>query len=119
MDIGYPVAQSHTLEHEALSKVLRTDLKNGLAQKEAESRYIRFGPNLYEQKRPPCMFIVFLKQFKSLVVYLLFAGALISFYFRDIPEAISILVVILTNVEILMNLTTIFRNKLTIYSGRN
>ncbi|MBS1522168.1 MAG: cation-transporting P-type ATPase [Bacteroidetes bacterium] len=97
MTISYPIVQPHTVKPEVLANMLHTDLKNGLTQREAESRHIRFGPNLYEQKRPPGMFIVFLKQFKNLVVYLLFAGAIISVYFRDIPEAISILIVILIN----------------------
>lgn len=100
MDISYPIAQSYTMGQEVLSRMLHSDLKNGLTQQEAEIRYKRFGPNLYEQRRPLPMHMVLLKQFKSAVVYLLFAGAAISVYFKDLSEAISILVVILINVLI-------------------
>lgn len=100
MHINYSIPQAHTLEPRALAEMLQTDLKAGLAVKEAEKRALKLGPNVYEPRKPPGIGKVLLKQFKSIIVYLLFAGAAISLYFYDIPEAISILVVILVNAGI-------------------
>lgn len=100
MHINYLIPQAHTLEPRALADMLHTDLKNGLAVKEAEKRALKLGPNVYERKKPPGILAVLMKQFQSIVVYLLFAGAVISFYFHDMPEAISILVVIMVNAGI-------------------
>lgn len=97
MRITYPIAQPHTLTPEMLAGMLHTDLHKGLTKEEAENRTLIFGPNIYERKRPPGIALIFVKQFQSLVVYLLFAGALISLYFRDLAEAVSILVVIFIN----------------------
>lgn len=97
MHITYPITQSYSLESETLSRALRVNLKNGLSEEDAKKRHQQFGPNVYEQKQPQSLLTLFARQFKGAVVYILACGAIISFYFNDIPEAISILVVILIN----------------------
>ncbi|MBS1528767.1 MAG: HAD-IC family P-type ATPase, partial [Bacteroidetes bacterium] len=97
MHITYPIAQSYALRQEALAEALHTRVQKGLTEEEARLRHQQFGPNTYEHKRPQSLIALFIRQFKSAVIYILFAGALISFYFHDMPEAISILAVILIN----------------------
>lgn len=97
MHIKYPITHCYALSPEVVGRSLHVDVQKGLTEQEAQERRGRFGSNIYEQSRPVGLIVIFFRQFKSAVVYLLFAGAVISLWFKDLPEAISILAVILIN----------------------
>ncbi|HVW15499.1 MAG TPA: cation-translocating P-type ATPase [Mucilaginibacter sp.] len=97
MLITYPIAQPYILEPEALATALHADLRKGLSGQEGKKRHEQFGANVYEYRKPQSLITLFIRQFKGAVVYILAGGAIISFYFKDTPEAISILAVILVN----------------------
>jgi Ca2+-transporting ATPase len=69
----------------------------GLGAKEVERRRQRFGPNVLEEFHETSWLTVLLRQLRSFVVYLLLAGAALSFALGDHVEGFAILVVIVIN----------------------
>ncbi|MBN2225523.1 MAG: cation-translocating P-type ATPase [Deltaproteobacteria bacterium] len=69
----------------------------GLSPEEARLRLDRFGPNLLMEEKKKGALMIFVRQFKSLIMVLLAAAAGLSFAFGDFLEAIAIIVVILIN----------------------
>jgi len=68
-----------------------------LTSAEAERRLREFGPNRPPEAAPPSPWLLFAAQFRSLVVYILFAAAGVSFFLGDIIEALAIAVILLLN----------------------
>ncbi len=97
MKIKYPVPDIHTLSTEEVLQVFATDVEVGISQSEAEQRTKEFGLNSYQLQKQKSIWMMVLQQFKSPIVYLLFAGAAVGVYFKDYIEAIAILVVIFVN----------------------
>ena len=71
--------------------------KNGISNKEAKLRLQKHGPNEIPsgEKRHPVL--IFIKQFHSILIYILFAAATISYFFDHIIDVYVILSVILIN----------------------
>ncbi|HEX9667279.1 MAG TPA: HAD-IC family P-type ATPase, partial [Thermodesulfobacteriota bacterium] len=72
----------------------------GLSTSEVKTRLKRHGPNRLKEAKGKSAFIVLLNQFKSLIVLLLAAAALVSFAFGDVIEGVAIVVVIFINAAI-------------------
>ena len=72
----------------------------GLAWSEAAERLAAFGRNALPRARPPGLGVVFLRQFKSPLIYVLLAAALISLLLRDWSDAGFILAVLVVNAAI-------------------
>lgn len=100
MKVRYPISEAYMLPQETLAGMLDVSSQQGLNEPEAQRRHKQFGPNIYEQRQPQSLLILFIRQFKSPVVYLLLAGAIISIFFNDVLETIAILSVILINAVI-------------------
>jgi Ca2+-transporting ATPase len=71
--------------------------KSGLSSKQAKANLAKFGENILAKTESTNLFLVFLKQFNSILIYFLFVAALISFIFDHQVDAIVILVIILVN----------------------
>jgi P-type Ca2+ transporter type 2C len=97
MNIKYPFENPHTLSVDEISKTFQTNDSHGLTSHEAGSRNTEFGLNLFEAQAQKSIWIMFLEQFKSPIVYLLAFAALVSGYFKNYVEAIAIFAVILIN----------------------
>ncbi|MFW5820181.1 MAG: cation-translocating P-type ATPase [Bacteroidota bacterium] len=74
--------------------------KEGLKDREVKERRKKYGLNKLEKKKEKSLFRLFLDQLNNPVIYLLLAAVVISFIFKDIPEAIAILIVIILNTVI-------------------
>ena len=72
----------------------------GLSTSEFKTRLKKYGPNRLKEAKGKSAFIVLLNQFKSLIVLLLAAAALVSFAFGDLIEGVAIVVVIFVNAAI-------------------
>lgn len=86
-----------------ISKVaeeLESDLRNGLNQADATARLKQFGENVIQEQESTNPFLILLAQFKSPIVYLLLFAAGMSLYFKEIMDAIAILIVIVINAAI-------------------
>jgi P-type Ca2+ transporter type 2C len=69
----------------------------GISQKEAIERLTKYGPNRIEDEKTISPVLVFLKQFKSGLVYVLIAAGIISFFFHKIIDVYVISVVVVLN----------------------
>lgn len=82
---------------EEVAELLSTNLSQGLGRAEARRRLHTYGPNQLRRSRSIPWWKVLAGQFKSLVVVLLVAAAVIGFSLGDNLEGLSIVVVILLN----------------------
>ncbi|MDI6905891.1 MAG: cation-transporting P-type ATPase [Thermoanaerobacterales bacterium] len=76
---------------------LGTDLAEGLTQTQVQARLAQYGPNRLPERKGPSAWVIFLAQFKSVIVLLLIAAAAVSAALGDLLEAGAIAVVILLN----------------------
>ncbi|MBU1557339.1 HAD-IC family P-type ATPase [Patescibacteria group bacterium] len=84
----------HSLPTEDVFKLLKTQ-SSGLLTEEVELRLKKYGPNkLPDEKKLP-LFVLFLRQFKNPLIYILFSAFVISFFTDHYVDAGIILVVIL------------------------
>jgi calcium-translocating P-type ATPase len=70
---------------------------DGLSDDEVAARRERFGPNLLPERSPPGPLILFLRQFKSPLIYVLLVAAAVAGGLGDLRDAVFILVVVLVN----------------------
>ncbi|MFV5703653.1 cation-translocating P-type ATPase [Flavobacterium sp. XS2P12] len=87
----------HSIEPEAVIAALQSDGESGLSSSEVEKRLKEHGPNKIEEKKNKRLWLIFLDQFKSPIVWLLVFAAGLSFYFEEWVDGIAILSVILIN----------------------
>jgi P-type Ca2+ transporter type 2C len=97
MEIIYPHTDVHTLSVEETADVFQTNGEKGLTNAEVAKRSKQFGLNVYQIQKQKSIWMMIVQQFKSPIVYLLLAGAVVSVYFQDYIEAIAIAVVIFIN----------------------
>ncbi|HEY9191132.1 MAG TPA: cation-transporting P-type ATPase [Sulfurovum sp.] len=70
--------------------------KEGLSGETAEKNLSLYGPNEIPEKKHS-LFILFLTQFKSPLIYVLLVAAALSFFLQNIHEGFLILLIILVN----------------------
>jgi Ca2+-transporting ATPase len=73
---------------------------SGLSVEEAEKRLAQYGPNVLPTRKPPGIPVLFLRQFKSPLIYILLIAAVISYLLQDVNDAAFILLVVLLNAGI-------------------
>ena len=69
----------HRLTVEDACKTLKTSLKTGLSEVEAETRLLRDGPNELEKEEDKTLFERIKEQFEDILVQILLVAATISF----------------------------------------
>lgn len=77
-----------------------TSSENGLSQGEALIRLEEYGPNRLPEIRPPSLLIVFIRQFRSPLIYILAAAAIVSLFIGELTDAGFIAGVLLINAAI-------------------
>lgn len=68
--------------------------ENGITDKEAQSRLERYGRNILKEKKHANALEIFLRQFKSLIIYILILAAVISFFVGEPVEFIAIVIIV-------------------------
>lgn len=74
--------------------------EEGLGNSEALERLKKYGLNRLVEAKPASALSILIAQFRSLIVLLLVAAALLSFLFDDLPEGAAIVAVIILNAAI-------------------
>ena len=97
MGIQYPVVDPHIFAVDEILDELESDGENGLSQLEAARRGKQFGPNSFGAQKQKSILLILILQFKSPIVYLLFFASLVTLYFQNFIESLSILSVIFIN----------------------
>ncbi|MGQ9712277.1 MAG: cation-translocating P-type ATPase [Desulfotomaculales bacterium] len=87
----------HTLDVETVARELGTSLTEGLTPAEAEARHRQYGPNRLPEARGVPPWLIFIRQFKSVIVLLLLAATGVSIALGDFAEAAAIAAVIILN----------------------
>ena len=85
------------LTSDMVIQALQANPAGGLSDAEVSSRLDRFGPNILAEFHATSWWTVLFRQLRSFVVYLLFAGAALSFALGDHLEGFAILAVIAIN----------------------
>lgn len=84
------------ISEENLLKELNTTL-DGLSNQEARNRQTVFGFNVLPAEKTKSLLTIFLEQFKSPLIYILLASAVIMAVLQDMKDTIVILAVLLVN----------------------
>ena len=71
--------------------------EEGLSGEEAEARYRSFGPNVLAKAKKQTLFDIFLRQFKSPLIYILIFAAILVLLMGQSTDAVVIVVVIVSN----------------------
>ena len=87
----------HTAASEEIAALLHTDLKAGLTEEEAVRRRGRHGPNELPPPVPVSALSVFLRQFSSLMIWVLAGAAVVSGLLQEWIDAVAILAIIVLN----------------------
>ncbi len=87
----------HSLSAEETLNEQASDLAGGLSQKEAENRLKRYGLNQLTEKPPRPIWHLLLSQFKSVLILVLIAAAILAASIGDLKDGIVIMVVVVIN----------------------
>ena len=71
----------HNLEIEEVEKILRTDIGNGLSEKEVKLRQREFGKNKLPEEKTLSGLKIFFEQFKSPLIYILVIAGIVALLF--------------------------------------
>ena len=86
----------HAQPAEAVVRTLATT-RLGLSRDEAARRLNSYGPNALPEQKPPSLPTLFLRQFRSPLIYLLLAVAAVAFLLGEQSDALVILAVVIVN----------------------
>lgn len=98
--IGNDERHWHVLHAAETVAALDSNVDGGLSAAEARSRLQRFGPNSLPEARRRSSVTVFLGQFKSPLIYLLFVAAAVALALDHTNDALVIFTVVLLNAVI-------------------
>jgi len=87
----------HAISKQETETLLKTDLEKGLAFAEAKHRLQKYGKNEIRQLLKIRPFFIFLEQFKSVFIVILFLAALFSLYIKHYVDFSVIIAIILIN----------------------
>ena len=90
----------HNKSQDDLLREFLSDSEKGLTPEEAASRLEALGRNAIDEEKKKGLWLIFLSQFRNVLVYLLIGAAGLSFFFKEWLDGAAILVVILINAGI-------------------
>lgn len=90
----------HSLKEDEVTKLMQSNLSNGLSVEDAKLRLKKYGWNKISETKRRSSILVFLSQFKTPIVYMLLFAAGLSFYFQEWLDSFAIVIVILINAVI-------------------
>ncbi|MBS4172459.1 cation-translocating P-type ATPase [Bacillus sp. FJAT-49736] len=87
----------HQMKASDLEKVLNTNVKHGLTQKEVEKKRKQFGWNELDEGEKQSALLLFFSQFKDFMVLVLLGATLVSGFLGEYIDAIAIIAIVLIN----------------------
>jgi len=94
------VKNPHSINAEDVVRRLDVSRSEGLDEREAAIRLQTYGQNRLKESKPVSAWIILYNQFKSLIILLLVAAAVLSYAFGDWLEGTAIVIVIIINTAI-------------------
>jgi len=86
----------HLLPIAEIDQLLKTRYE-GLQVSVAEERLQQFGKNVLAAKKKKSIIIIFLRQFKDVMIFILLIAAAISIYIGEVNDAYVIIIIVLLN----------------------
>jgi magnesium-transporting ATPase (P-type) len=86
----------HSLAEEEIYSRLGTTLE-GLSDEQNRKRLIKYGENVLPVRKPPTLLTIFLHQFKSPLIYVLLAAAVVALVLAEYTDAGFIFAVLILN----------------------
>ncbi|MBL9168818.1 MAG: HAD-IC family P-type ATPase [Verrucomicrobiales bacterium] len=90
----------HALAAPEVLQLVQTDADLGLGREEATRRLAEHGPNALPEAKHRSLLSVFLRQFASPLIYILFVAAVIAFAMGHRNDSVVILIVVIINAVI-------------------
>jgi len=90
----------HSLEIKKIEEILKSDLKNGLTEKEVRKKQKRFGKNELPEETRLRAFKILLSQFKDPLIYILLGGGIITLFLKDLVDTLIIFGVVILNTSL-------------------
>lgn len=90
----------HELEHDQVSRLMETDLEQGLSSLESNNRLNQFGENQITGKKSINPFIRFLLQFHNPLIYILLGASTVTAFLHEWIDSSVIMGVVLVNAVI-------------------
>ena len=87
----------HTLDKNNALRLLDVDPEGGLGGDEVKRRFSLHGPNELVERGLKSPWLILLEQFTDAMVIVLLVAALISFFVKDLKDAIIIMIIVLLN----------------------
>ena len=87
----------HAKKTQTALNLLRSDSASGLTEKEAKKRFAVYGANQIKATKKEQWYQILLRQFSSLLIWILLAAAAISFAIGEIGDAVTILAIVILN----------------------
>jgi len=91
------IARWHNLSPQETIKILGSDIKGGLKHSEALERQIEFGKNSLPKEKPAPRFKIFLSQFRSPLIYILFIAGVVVLFLNDYTDSAVIFGAVILN----------------------
>jgi P-type Ca2+ transporter type 2C len=85
------------LDIDEVARQVGTDTEKGLTDEEVENRIKKYGPNQLASKKGPSAWSLFLGQFNSIIIWILFAAAIISGFLKEWVDSLAICGIIILN----------------------
>ncbi|MBI2452717.1 MAG: hypothetical protein HYV55_00590 [Parcubacteria group bacterium] len=92
--------QWHALSWQETERKLETSVLAGLGEEEVEKRRKQSGENKLPEEKPSSHAIIFLRQFKSPLIFILLAAALVTLFLKEYTNTIVITAALLFNAAI-------------------
>jgi len=87
----------HNLSAEEVAVVFKTELREGLTEKEARERLDKFGLNKLPREKPLSSIRIFLGQFQSPLIYILVIAGIITLVLKEYTDSAVILGAVILN----------------------
>lgn len=87
----------HKLSITEAASLLATDMKQGLSANEAKKRLARYGQNKLRKGKRFSALVIFVSQFKSLVIWVLIGAAAVSVALGETIDGIAIIAIVILN----------------------
>lgn len=89
----------HAIDKKELLETLNTP-DEGLSKEEAAARLEKYGENRLPSRKAPSLPVVFLRQFKNPLIYVLLAALVVTVALNEFTDAIFIAIVLLLNASL-------------------
>jgi Ca2+-transporting ATPase len=90
----------HKLSITEAASLLASDVEQGLADKEIAARIARYGQNKLRKGKRVSALVIFVSQFKSLVIWVLIGAAAVSAALGETVDGIAIITIVILNAVI-------------------